>query len=116
MLAFLAVTMGLPLFFLLMGSFNLAPPGKPAVYGFDNWARAFSDPGTLSALWMSFLLSMVRLIPAMFFSVLFAWLIARTDMPCGKANRVLAVGSLISFPIFPSLSPGFSCWIPISDF
>ena len=85
MLAFLAVTMGLPLFFLLMGSFNLAPPGKPAVYGFDNWARAFSDPGTLNALWMSFLLSMVRLIPAMFFSVLFAWLIARTDMPYGKA-------------------------------
>ena len=55
MLAFLAVTMGLPLFFLLIGSFNLAPPGKAAVYGFDNWVRAFSDPGTLSALWMSFL-------------------------------------------------------------
>jgi iron(III) transport system permease protein len=85
MLAFLAVTMGLPLFFLLIGSFNLAPPGKEAVYGLDNWVRAFSDPGTLSALWMSFLLSMVRLIPAMIFSVVFAWLIARTDMPCGKA-------------------------------
>ena len=84
MLAFLAVTMGLPLFFLLMGSFNLVPPGKEAVYGLDNWVRAFSDPGTLSALWMSFLLSMVRLIPAMIFSVLFAWLIARTDMPGGK--------------------------------
>ena len=66
MLAFLAVTMGLPLFFLLIGSFNLAPPGKQAVYGFDNWVRAFSDPGTLSALWMSFLLSTVRLIPAMY--------------------------------------------------
>src|SRR5215510_12264120 len=84
MLAFLAVTMGLPLVFLLVGSFNLAPPGKQAVYGLDNWVRAFSDPGTLSALWMSFLLSMVRLIPAMLFSVVFAWLIARTDMPCGK--------------------------------
>jgi len=33
---------------------------------------------------MSFLLSVVRLIPAMILSVLFAWLIARTDMPCGK--------------------------------
>ena len=77
--------MGLPLFFLLIGSFNLAPPGKEAVYGLDNWLRAFSDPGTLSALWMSFLLSTVRLIPAIIFSVLFAWLIARTDMPGGKA-------------------------------
>jgi iron(III) transport system permease protein len=83
-LIFLIVAMGMPLLFLLTGSFNLAAPGKPAVYGFDNWARAFTDPGTLSALWMSFLLSVVRLIPAMILSVTFAWLIARTDMPGGK--------------------------------
>jgi iron(III) transport system permease protein len=83
-LIFLVVAMGLPLGYLLGGSFNLAAPGKPAVYGLDNWLRAFTDPGTLSALWMSFLLSVVRLIPAMILSVLFAWLIARTDMPGGK--------------------------------
>ena len=76
--------MGLPLLFLLTGSFNLAAPGKPALYGFDNWARAFGDAGTLNALGMSFLLSVVRLIPAIILSVLFAWLIARTDMPGGK--------------------------------
>ena len=85
LLAFLAVAMGLPLLFLLAGSFNLAPPGKDVVYGADNWIRAFSDPGTLSALWMSFVLSVARLIPAMMLSVVFAWLIARTDMPGGKA-------------------------------
>ena len=84
LLALLAVAMGLPLFFLVTGSFNLAPPGKEAVYGLGNWIRAFSDPGTLSALWMSFILSVVRLIPAMMLSVIFAWLIARTDMPGGK--------------------------------
>ena len=83
-LVFLIAAMGLPLIFLLTGSFNLAAPGKPAVYGFDNWQRAFTDPGTVSALWMSFLLSVVRLIPAMILSVVFAWLIARTDMPGGK--------------------------------
>jgi len=83
-LVFLIAAMGTPLLFLLTGSFNLAAPGKPAVYGFDNWFRAFTDPGTLSALWMSFLLSVVRLIPAMILSVMFAWLIARTDMPGGK--------------------------------
>jgi iron(III) transport system permease protein len=33
---------------------------------------------------MSFSLSVVRLIPAMILSVVFAWLIARTDMPGGK--------------------------------
>ncbi|HEX2261638.1 MAG TPA: iron ABC transporter permease [Candidatus Binatia bacterium] len=84
-LIFFAVAMGLPLLFLLSGSFNLAAPGKAATYGFDNWIRAFSDGGTLGALWMSFLLSVVRLIPAMIIAVIFAWLIARTDMPCGNA-------------------------------
>lgn len=83
-LLFLAVVMGLPLLFLLTGSFNLSAPGKPAVYGIDNWLRAFTDSGTLGALGMSFTLSVVRLIPAMILSVLFAWLIARTDMPGGK--------------------------------
>ena len=83
-LVFLAVVMGLPLLFLLTGSFNLSAPGKPAVYGIDNWLHAFTDSGTLSALRMSFALSIVRLIPAMILSVSFAWLIARTDMPGGK--------------------------------
>lgn len=83
-LIFLSAAMGMPLLFLLTGSFNLAPPGKLAIYGVDNWIRAFTDAETLSALWMSFLLSVVRLIPAMVLSVLFAWLIARTDMPGGK--------------------------------
>src|SRR5438445_6302146 len=89
MLAFLALAMGLPLLFLLVGSFNLATPGKAAVYGLDNWVRAFSDPGTISALWMGFLLSVVRLIPAMILSVLVAWLIARTDMPGGRTIESL---------------------------
>ncbi len=83
-LIFLVVAMGLPLLFLLTGSFNLSAPGKPAVYGIDNWRHAFTDSATLNALWMSFLLSVVRLIPAMILSVSFAWLIARTDMPGGK--------------------------------
>ena len=83
-LIFLIVAMGLPLLFLLTGSFNLSAPGKPAVYGIDNWLHAFTDSATLNALWMSFLLSVVRLIPAMILSVSFAWLIARTDMPGGR--------------------------------
>ena len=81
LVAFFALVTGLPLLFLIAGSFNLAAPGQAAVYGLANWGRAFSDPTTLSALWMSFLLSGARLIPAIIISVLFAWLIARTDMP-----------------------------------
>ena len=82
---FFGVAMGLPMLSLISGSFNLAPPGNAAVYGLDNWARAFSDPATIGALWMSFLLSVVRLIPAMIIAVIFAWLIARTDMPGGNS-------------------------------
>ncbi|TAK00710.1 iron ABC transporter permease [bacterium] len=80
-LLFFTLMMGLPVVFLLLSSFNVAPPSKEAVFGLGNWSRAFSDPGTLSALWMSFLLSVTYLIPGMILSVIMAWLIARTDMP-----------------------------------
>ena len=83
-LIFLLVAMGLPLLFLLAGSFNLAAPGKAG--GLRPWqlaARVYRQRHA-DALWMSFLLSVVRLIPAMVLSVLFAWLIARTDMPGGN--------------------------------
>ncbi|MBI2538403.1 MAG: iron ABC transporter permease [Deltaproteobacteria bacterium] len=89
MLVFFAVVMGLPVLFLLWSSLNVAAPGKEAVYGLANWIRGFSDQGTLSALWMSFLLSVVRLIPAMILSVMVAWLIARTDMPGGNTLEFL---------------------------
>ena len=88
-LLFFAVVMGLPILFLLIGSFNTAPPGQASVYGFDNWVRAFSDPQTLSALWMSFLFSIVRLVPSLMFSVTVAWLIARTDMQGGNTIEFL---------------------------
>jgi iron(III) transport system permease protein len=85
LLLFFALAMGLPLAFLLAGSFNLAAPGREAVYGLGNWLRAFHDGATIEALWMSFLLSAVRLVPAMAIAVIFAWLIGRTDMPGGNA-------------------------------
>ena len=43
-LLFFSVVMALPVLFLLIGSFNVAQPGHPAVYGLDNWVRAFSIP------------------------------------------------------------------------
>jgi iron(III) transport system permease protein len=110
LLAFLTLVMGLPLLFLLAGSFNLAVPGAAAVFGFDNWLRAFTDEGTLNALWMSFLLSVVRLIPAMILSVLFSWLIARTDMPGG---RLLEAACWVAYfvPDFPLVL----AWILLLD-
>jgi iron(III) transport system permease protein len=109
-LLFLTVVMGLPLLFLLTGSFNLAAPGKAAIYGLDNWVRAFTDSGTLSALGMSFLLSVVRLIPAIILSVLFSWLIARTDMPGGKF-----IESLCWIAYFVPDFPLVLAWILLLD-
>lgn len=109
-LIFFALIMGIPLFFLLTGSFNLAPPGKEPVYGLGNWVRAFSDPATLSALWMSFLLSLVRLIPAIILAVTVAWLLARTDMPGGNSIEFLCW-----FAYFVPDFPQVLAWILLLD-
>jgi iron(III) transport system permease protein len=89
MLLFFGLVMVLPILFLLIGSFNTAPPGQVPAYGFQNWTRAFLDPQTLSALWMSFLFSVVRLVPSLALSAMAAWLIARTDMPGGNMVEFL---------------------------
>jgi len=109
-LLFFVVVMGLPIVFLLVGSFNVAPPGQPAVYGFENWIRAFGEPQTLSALWMSFAFSVVRLVPSLALSVTFAWLIARTDMPGGQI-----VEFLCWFAFFVPDFPLTLAWILLLD-
>ena len=109
-IAFFALAMGLPLAFLLTGSFNVAPPGRAAVYGLGNWSRAFSDASTVSALWMSLILSVVRLIPAIILAVLFAWLIARTDMPGGKL-----IESLCWIAYFMPDFPLILAWVLLLD-
>jgi iron(III) transport system permease protein len=110
MILFLGVAMGLPVLFLLIGSFNLALPGRDAVYGLENWVRAFSDPGTINALWMSFWIAVVRLIPAMILSVVVAWLIARTDMP-GRNTLEFLCWFAYFVPDFPLVL----AWILILD-
>jgi len=54
------VIVTLPVVLLLANTFNVAAPGREATYGLDNWVRAFSDAGTLSALWNSVALGFVR--------------------------------------------------------
>ncbi|MGH7830841.1 MAG: ABC transporter permease, partial [Candidatus Binatia bacterium] len=75
-----------------------------------NWVRAFTDPGTLSALWMSFVLSVVRLIPAVILAVLVAWLVARTDMPGGRTIELLCWAAYF-VPDFPLVL----AWILLLD-
>ena len=100
LLLFFIAVMGLPVLFLLGGSFNVAAPGQAPVYGLQNWVEAFGDPQTLRALWMSFAFSVVRLIPSLVLSVTFAWLIARTDMP-GAATVEFLCWLAFFVPDFP---------------
>jgi iron(III) transport system permease protein len=75
------VIVTLPVVLLLANTFNVAPPGREATYGLDNWVRAFSDAGTLSALWNSVALGFVRTAISLPIAIAAAWLIARSDMP-----------------------------------
>lgn len=109
-LLFFTVVMVLPVASLLIGSFNVSPPTRPASYGFDNWITAFSDPKTISSLWMSFLFSVVRLIPSLSLAVLVAWLIARTDMPGGHMVEVMCW-----FAFFVPDFPLTLAWILLLD-
>ncbi len=108
--AFFGIVMGLPLLFMLHGSFNIAPPGKEAIYSFQNWIEAFSEPQTLSALWMSFLISSVRILPSVSIAVVVAWLIARTDMPGGTSIEFLCW-----FAYFVPDFPMVLAWILLLD-
>ncbi|OGQ79381.1 MAG: hypothetical protein A3F90_01545 [Deltaproteobacteria bacterium RIFCSPLOWO2_12_FULL_60_19] len=110
LLAFFGLVMGLPILFLLVSSFNVAPPGKEAIFGVANWVRAFTDPGTLGALWMSFLISITHLIPGMLLSIVMAWLIARTDMPGGNLIEFLCW-----FAYFVPDFPLVLAWILLLD-
>ena len=45
------IIVALPPFLVLSNSFNVAAPGRDAVYGLENWVRAFSNPATVTSLW-----------------------------------------------------------------
>ena len=83
-LAVAAVTL-VPVIFLVFSSFNVAAPGEPAAYGLRNWIAAFDDSRILDAIWTTLALVAARLSIAVGAGILFAWLIARTDMPGGPS-------------------------------
>jgi iron(III) transport system permease protein len=74
----------LPVVLILLNSFNIAQPGREAVYGAQNWLRAFSDPTALEALWNTIALGVVRTAISLPIALALTWLIARSDMP-GRA-------------------------------
>ncbi len=78
-----------PVLFLVISSFNVADPGQATTFGLGNWIEAFDDSRILDAIWTTFSLVAARLSIGVLAGILFAWLIARTDMPGGTTFEFL---------------------------
>ena len=94
----IGLIVALPPVLLLVNSFNVAAPGREAVWGLGNWVAAFADPATLPALWNSVALGFVRTAISLPIAIGFAWLIARSDMPGRSTVELLCwVGIFLPF-------------------
>ena len=78
-----------PVLFLVISSFNVADPGQATTFGLGNWIEAFDDSRILDAIWTTFGLVAARLSIGVLAGILFAWLIARTDMLGGTTFEFL---------------------------
>ena len=78
-----------PILLLIISSFDVAEPTQGAVFGLKNWKDAFLDSRILDAIWMTLKLAGTRVVIAVVAGIVFAWLIARTDMPGGSTFELL---------------------------
>jgi iron(III) transport system permease protein len=88
-LSLVALATLLPVLILLWSSFNTAGPAQTASYGLYNWEAAFSDSRVFDAIWTTVRLAVTRVTVAVIVGIIFAWLIARTDMPGGSTFEFL---------------------------
>jgi iron(III) transport system permease protein len=81
LLGIVAFVVLVPLFLMILNSFQLSKPGEPMIYGLQGWREAFSSPGILSAIYNTFSLALARQFIALILGIVLAWLLARTDIP-----------------------------------
>ncbi len=86
----IAAAVGLPIVYLLISSFNISRPARPAEYGLDNWLRAFSDVETMRSLWNSLAIGGAYTLLSMPLAIVLAWLVTRTDLPGRRWVEALA--------------------------
>ena len=80
----LAVVVLYPIILLLINTFVVSKPAEPTEYGLSAWQFALSDKGMLLALWNTVRVAVVTQLSTLFTAILFAWLIARTNLPGGQ--------------------------------
>lgn len=81
LLGVVAFVVLVPLFLMILNSFQLSKPGEPMIYGLQGWREAFSSPGILSAIHNTFSLALARQFIALILGIMLAWLLSRTDIP-----------------------------------
>jgi iron(III) transport system permease protein len=99
-----------PVLMLIASSFNVAAAGQGFRLGFKSWTDAFGDATTVSSLWNSLSLAVVRTAISMPVGIAITWLVTRTDMP-GRTGIELLSWLSIFTPILP-LTLG---WILLLD-
>ena len=70
-----------PIILVVLNSFQIAPPGRPRVFGWDGWRAALSEPGMRGSIYNTLTLLLVRQAIAFPIAILVTWIIARTDVP-----------------------------------
>lgn len=102
--AFLLASIGsvvlVPLGLLIVNSFQVARPNEASVYSLDGWRVALSEPGILQALVNTATLTGGRQAIALAVAIVFAWLIARTDLP-GRSWLDFAFWTVFFLPALP---------------
>jgi iron(III) transport system permease protein len=77
----MAVIVLYPVLLLAINTFVTTPVYETAEYGLDNWSFAFTDRGMLISLWNTVRVAVVVHAVSLTVAIIFAWLIARTDLP-----------------------------------
>ncbi len=86
----IGAAVGLPIVWLLISSFNVSRPARPAEYGLENWVRAFGDPDAIRSLGNSLLIGGSYTLLSMPIAIAMAWLVTRTDLPGRRWIEALA--------------------------
>jgi iron(III) transport system permease protein len=89
-----------PLLMVALASFNTSAIGTKAVYGLAPWRTVLGDPATWSIFWNTFVIAVPRTLLAIFLAASFAWLLARTNVPC-RGAIIAALTFLFFLPDLP---------------
>jgi iron(III) transport system permease protein len=99
-----------PILFLIISSFELAPPGQAPVWGLKAWRIALGNADVWLAIWNSIRLYLATSIISWPIAILLAWIIGRSDIPMKNGIEFLF---WLSF-FLPSLTVVMG-WITLID-